>query len=396
MSTQTLGRLEPRSLLEAAAQMREAAVTRSRLVFTGGGTHRAPDLAAVDAILSTRALRRVVEYAPEDQTVTVEAGLTLDALAQELAAHGQRLVVEVAEPERATIGGAILMNAFGPRRMCYGSIKDLILGVTLVRADGVPVRAGGKVVKNVAGFDLSKLIVGSYGTLALLTSATLRVHPLPEATRALRAAGMAAADVWALVLAIRARQIEPGGILALRNGEGDPYEVHVLIEGFRAGVDAKVDALRTLIAEHPWQLDEISPDTVRDADAAIRRSGALRARCTTLPADFALTDEAVISPLLGTLAGSAAVAYPALGVAFIAGTPNDATSAQAALAASRREAERRSGSLVVEAMPSDAGGLPLRFDWWGTPPPSFSLMAALKARFDPHGRLSPGTFVGGM
>lgn len=162
--------------------MREAAATGSRVGFVGGETHFTLDEASLDAVLSTRRMRRIVEHAPEDQTVTVEAGLTVDALARELAPHGQRLVLEVTEPERATVGGTIAANVFGPRRMYYGSLKDLILGVTIVRADGIAARAGGKVVKNVAGFDISKLMVGSYGTLALLMSATLRVHPVPEAT----------------------------------------------------------------------------------------------------------------------------------------------------------------------------------------------------------------------
>ena len=180
MTLPALAKFEPRTALEAAETIRAAAAKGQRLAFSGGGTHAAPRSDPPDAVISTLGMREVVEYTAEDQTVTVEAGITLADLGRRLAINGQRLVVDVAEPERATVGGAIAANAFGPRRMRYGSLKDLILGVTLVRADGTAARAGGKVVKNVAGFDLSKLVVGSYGTLALVTAATLRVHPQPE------------------------------------------------------------------------------------------------------------------------------------------------------------------------------------------------------------------------
>jgi len=154
--------LVPQTAAEAAASLQACANERTSLAFEGGGTHTIGRRDRDGVVLSTRGLRRIVEYVPEDQTVTVEAGVTFAELSRVLAERGQRLAVDVAEPDRSTIGGAIAANAFGPRRMRFGSFKDLILGVGLVRADGVPVRAGGKVVKNVAGFDLSKLMVGSH------------------------------------------------------------------------------------------------------------------------------------------------------------------------------------------------------------------------------------------
>ncbi|MBD5607107.1 MAG: FAD-dependent oxidoreductase [Candidatus Eremiobacteraeota bacterium] len=114
---------EPRTPLEAAQIARDAASAGRRLAFRGGGTHAAPRSGAADAVISTLAMREIVEYAAEDQTVTVEAGITLADLGRQLAVNGQRLVVEVAEPERATVGGAIAANAFGPRRTRYGRSK---------------------------------------------------------------------------------------------------------------------------------------------------------------------------------------------------------------------------------------------------------------------------------
>ncbi len=153
----------------------------------GGGTEL--DLGnpprALDTVVRTTALDRVLEYAPEDQTITVEAGMRVAALdARARPSRSRVLPLDVADRQRATIGGAIATNAFGARRHRYGSIKDLIVGIEIVRPDGVPAHAGGKVVKNVAGFDLPKLMVGSLGTLGMIASATFRVFPKPACTQA--------------------------------------------------------------------------------------------------------------------------------------------------------------------------------------------------------------------
>lgn len=390
-----LSRLEPRTPREASELLSEAAGAGRRVAFAGGGTHAAPRADAPDAVLSTLALREIVEYAAEDQTVTVEAGITVAEVGRVLARNGQRLVLDVAEPERATIGGSIAANAFGARRLRYGSLKDLILGVTLVRADGTAARAGGKVVKNVAGFDLSKLMVGSYGTLALITSATLRVHPLPEKTRAVRASELPARAVWELVLAIRARQLEPAAIVALRLPDAERYRVDVLLEGFAAGVDAQASALLAPIAAVGSTAEDIDWTQASEADRHVRRGGSLRVRCIAPPADFAETDRTVIGPLVRALAGGTAAVYPSLGAVFIAGHPHYAETTREALVRARGELERRGGSLVIEAAP-DASDDAVALDTWGTPPPSFPLMRQLKARFDPQARLNPGCFVGGL
>ena len=385
---------EPRSSLDASVHMREAASAGLRVAIVGGATHSTPKRNKIDAVLSTRGMARVIEYAPEDQTVTVEAGITLAELARELAIHDQRLVAEVAEPDRATIGGAIAANAFGPRRLTYGSLKDLILGVTIVRADGTQAHAGGRVVKNVAGFDLSKLMVGSFGTLALVTEVTLRVHPLPEATRAFRTRSMAPDRVWDFITAIRDRQVEPAAVLAFRDPDASTYSIDVLLEGFTVGVAARVDTLVAIASDGAWEMDELAPAFVEDRDATVRRSGPLRVRCATPAADFGVVDHHIIAPLLRALDDPRMVGYPALGIAFVAGTPRDPAVVGAVIESGRADAERRGGSLVVEMLPTDDGYETV--DRWGTPPASFPLMRQLKSRFDPNGRLNPGSFVGGL
>src|SRR5215471_5079574 len=227
----------PEKTEDAAALMAELAAQRLVVAFVGGGTHLglgAPP-ARLDAVISTRRLTQIVEYAPSDQIVVAQAGITLSALQRKLAEAGQRLALDPPWPDRATLGGIVASNAFGPLRARYGSMRDLIIGVHFVRADGVAARGGGKVVKNVAGFDLPKLLVGSLGTLGLITTVTCRLHPLPEKQVTLLMPNRTAASVRALVAQIRAAQLEPAAVVALREGTG--FAVSVRFEGFQAGVE---------------------------------------------------------------------------------------------------------------------------------------------------------------
>ena len=178
---------EPESIEEAVEVMRETGRDGKSLAVVGGGTdlELGTPPSRLDVVVRTRRLARVIEHAPSDQIVIAQAGMTLSALQQTLAPHGQQLALDPPLPERATVGGIVAANAFGPRRARYGSVRDLIIGISLVRADGTLARGGGKVVKNVAGFDLPKLLVGSLGTLGMIVSATFRLHPLPEDTATL-------------------------------------------------------------------------------------------------------------------------------------------------------------------------------------------------------------------
>ncbi|MDQ6941771.1 MAG: FAD-binding oxidoreductase, partial [Candidatus Eremiobacteraeota bacterium] len=176
----------PRSIDELAQIVRELHGARKTFAFVGGGTHlelgNAPR--SLDTVIRMTALDAVVDYTPEDQTVTVEAGITLAELDRVLEQHGQMLPLDVADRSRSTVGGVVATNAYGRRRQRYGTAKDLIVGVGLVRPDGVRARGGGKVVKNVAGFDLPKLMVGSLGTLGAIATVTFRLYPIAHTTRA--------------------------------------------------------------------------------------------------------------------------------------------------------------------------------------------------------------------
>jgi glycolate oxidase FAD binding subunit len=368
---------EPESVAEAARVMGELAREGRRIAFVGGGTEL--ELGAtperIDAVVRTRGLRRILEYQPADMVMVVEAGVTLAEMQAAAREHRQRLALDPPWPDRATIGGIVATGAFGPRRARYGAVRDLIIGVELVRADGAVAHGGGKVVKNVAGFDLPKVASGSLGTLGLIAGATFRLHPLPEASETVVVPGLSPAEVVATVARIRAAQLEPAAAAALRGPSG--YDLALCFEGFGKGVEQQLGKLR-----------QLSP-SARGADDAwarhdeVRTGGSLRIKVAALPTDLPEVDR-VLAPLGLRLAW-----YPTLGLGFASGAAGE--HASASIADARAELARRGGSLVVQAAPRE-----LRADPWGPPPPAFAVMRRLKDNFDPDHRLNPGRFVGGL
>ena len=203
----------PGSANEAAAVVRAAAVHDLSTVVRGAATKldwgSPPE--RLDLILDTRRLTGVVEHAAGDLIVVVRAGTPLADLSPKLAAAGQQLALDAPLPG-ATVGGTVAVNTSGPRRMAYGTVRDLLIGVTNVRPDGDLARAGGKVVKNVAGYDLGKLVTGSYGTLGLITECAFRLHPVPEASAVLRRPVEGPAGLRTLVSAVLGAQVVPAAL----------------------------------------------------------------------------------------------------------------------------------------------------------------------------------------
>jgi glycolate oxidase FAD binding subunit len=235
--------------------------------------------------LSTEALDRVLEHEAGDLTCTVEAGIRLSALREVLAASGQRLSLD--PPGDPTIGACLAGRLSGPLSHRYGTPRDLVLGVTLVLGDGTVASSGGKVVKNVAGYDLGKLVCGSEGRLALIARVSLRLHPLPPAAATLV---VETADAAAIVRALRRSQLDPSALDVLH-----PGRVAVLFEGRERAVAAQLDAARSLVG------GAVAEGAVWE-EARERQSRSL-GRVRFSPADLgnALTtlDEAVVRPAAG-------------------------------------------------------------------------------------------------
>ncbi|HET7506543.1 MAG TPA: FAD-binding oxidoreductase [Kofleriaceae bacterium] len=381
----------PGTVEEAAEVMAMAAGERLRLGFIGGGTALGLGAAptALDAVIRTERLARIVEHVPADMVVIVEAGCTLAALQAALGAHGQRLALDAPSPEQATIGGIIATGAFGPLRARHGGVRDLIIGVTLIRADGEVARGGGKVVKNVAGFDLPKVVCGSLGTLGMVATAAFRLHPVPETTRTVLVPGVRAQAVVDLVAAVRSAQLEPASMIAL-SGADEQFDLGIAFEGFERGVAQQIARTLELAGSAAAVAGDEAARAFRRRHDAVRAATPLRLRVSGLPTRF----PAIAAQLagLGDLAW-----YATLGLGIAGGVPggviHDVPGAIASVTCARAALVAGGGSLVVEAAPPE---LRQALDPWGPRPPSFAIMERLKRRFDPDGRLNPGRFVGGL
>jgi glycolate oxidase FAD binding subunit len=235
--------------------------------------------------LTTEGLHRVLEHEAGDLTCTVEAGVRLSTLQSALAPYGQRLSLD--PPGDPTIGALLAENVSGPLRHRFGAPRDLVLGVTLVLADGTIASSGGKVVKNVAGYDLARLVCGSRGRLALIARASFRLHPVPKAAQTLT---IESDDAAGVVAALLASQLQPSALDVLH-----PGGALVLFEGSPGAVSAQVARAQRLVGGIEVGADAWETSRARQADAR----GRLRFDPGSLAATLAELDEAVVRPAAG-------------------------------------------------------------------------------------------------
>ncbi|HEY2795641.1 MAG TPA: FAD-binding oxidoreductase [Micromonosporaceae bacterium] len=351
-------------------------------VVRGAGTKMdfANPPAALHAVLDVSGLNRLVEFAPGDLVVRVEAGMPLAALQSRLAEDGLRLAVDEVVPG-STVGGVVATGLAGPLRYGFGAVRDLLIGVTVVRADGVIAHGGGKVVKNVAGYDLCKLFTGSYGTLGVLTEATFRLHPVPEASAYVTTVFPDPASVAGALAELVASTAMPSAIEVDRPECEGPVTVTALVEGSTPGVRAREATIARHLGRPTTSSDAAPPWWGRLPDGAV-------VRLTT-------TNEGVPA-LIGEIeqaAGAAGVDIAVRGSAgglLYAGVPAAAVST--ILPVLRAAAGRHGGfATLMRAPASVRAGV----DGWG-PVPAIGLMRQVKQVFDPSRLLSPGRFVGGI
>src|SRR5580693_2913146 len=277
--------LEPVNEQQVAAALRLANDAGLAVIPRGGGTKRSwgNPPARADVILSTVRLDRIIEHPWADLTVSVEAGCTIQKLQTALAQHGQRLALDPLWPAHATIGGVLSTNDSGSLRLRFGALRDLIIGVTLALPDGTLASSGGKVVKNVAGYDLPKLVTGALGTLAVITRAVFRLHPLPKNAKTLTISGCNLEEMQQLILAIQDSKLAHTA-LQVRIAEDREPVVDILFEGTEAGIAAQEFQLRELA--RPSHAGD-APSTVWAASQELWSSpgpaSAAVAKVTTLP-----------------------------------------------------------------------------------------------------------------
>ncbi len=382
---------EPETERQLAAALAFANHAGVAVVPRGGGTKldwgNPPKRA--ELILSTARLNRILEHAWADLTVTVEAGCTLQSLQQALAQHGQRLGFDGLWPDRATIGGVLSTNDSGALRLRFGALRDLIIGVTLALPDGTLASSGGKVVKNVAGYDLPKLSTGALGTLGVITRAVFRLHPLPRTGKTFSFAAEDFSSMEARILAIQNSKLAHTALQIRCGADGKPC-ADILFEATDAGLAAQELQLRELLRPAPVDLVSDSVWNAREKLWSSPGENSLFAKISVLPADLAKTYEC-----LTAIAGSQQISWQSVVQATGAGMlrfEGELAALSFATESLRKEVGTRGGSLVVLRRSSQLYSL----DPWGYSGDAVSLMRAVKQQLDPNGTLNPGRFVGGI
>ena len=390
----------PSSVDELTAALAAANEAGVAVIPWGGGCHMALGNvpSRYDVALRTTKLDGVVEYEAADLTVTVEAGMTFEQLGAILAEHGQFLPIDA--PGQATIGGALAAAAGGPSQHAYGLARDWLLGCRIAQADGVLVRGGGRVVKNVAGYDLPRLIVGSLGTLGVIVEATFKLTPLPATQETLLAVypsldaaadAILAADERGLALTAAALIDAPA---AAELNTGIDIDPGAGIAAYRiAGGAAAVERTRKDLAALSVDSATLLLDGDRTASFWRRLNetlGGVELKASLPPA--------AVRGFVATLAdgdagaGMPLIAYPTVGVVRVALADAETDEMASIVERLRANAIAAGGSLVVTRAPVE---LKRRIDVWGEVD-ALALMRNLKQQFDPESTLNPGRFVGGI
>ena len=394
--------VRPRTMDEAAAVVALAHDEKLAVVPRGAGT--ASGLGTpperVDVVLDLGGLDAILEHNPEDMTATVQAGVTGGALATRLAAHRQTLPLDPSGWAVRTLGGIAATAGSGPLRARYGTMRDLLLGVRFVQADGVVTWGGARVVKSVTGYDVPKLLVGSLGTLAVLAELTLRLHPLPHAEATcfvpagtLEAAqSLAAAVVDSTLQPSRLELLDAGGLAAA----GLPPAPAGLVVSF-GSVEPAVRAQQAMLAAEAARagsrVETLGPGFWTTYDRVLARTGSTVLRSAPRASRLAATVGEVHAALAG-IAQIVVTGCASLGVFRVALEHAEASALAGAVERLRAAVADDEGSVVVERGPA---ALRSAIDPWGpVAPGALALMRGLKQEFDPARTLNPGRFVGGI
>jgi len=386
--------VEPGSTEEISAVMKLASAEGLAVAPRGGGTKTAwgnppRDL---DLVLSTVRLDEIIEHVPGDQIVRVQSGVRLETLQKSLAEANQMLALDPPEKNAgATVGGTVAANSSGPRRYKYGTVRDLIIGITVVLADGTVAKAGGKVVKNVAGYDLSKLFTGSLGTLGVIADANFRLHPRPESARTVAVEVETPQAAREAAQAIVHSQVEATAI-ELHWSESAKL-LSVLLESIPAGIEAKeerasfllkpIGEVRTLTDEEADNLGPLSPPGQEDEVAL---------KVAAPPAELSVVLDSVLGATGRRDVGLKVTGHAGTGVAYV-GLSGGEDALVEVVEEVREIWVRRGGSVVVREAPTS---FKRRVDVWGTGGNYLGLTRRVKEKFDPGYTMNPGRFLGGI
>jgi glycolate oxidase FAD binding subunit len=371
--------IAPSTAREVAEALKRASDERLSIVIRGAGTKIdwGRPASRIDVMLDMRRLNRVLAHAHGDLTATVEAGATLRDVNDTLSRLGQGLLLDPPFADDATIGGILATNDSGPLRHRFGAPRDLILGVQLATTDGVLSKAGGQVVKNVAGYDLSKLVAGSFGSLAAIVSATFKLSPIPEASKTMRVAVADEAALTQVVGRVMASQLDP---VAFEIDVAPPaLDVLLRFASLPTGVAAQVAGASEVLKGFATSIDVVdgyAERTLWRAHAARlwERPGAI-VRASWLPAS--------IAAVLGELPTDAEmIGRAGIGAGLVRIDGDDAE--QARVIGQLRHSPHVGNVVVMRG----SAGLKALVDVWGPQGDRQRLMSAMKRAFDPNGVLN--------
>ena len=389
--------VEPGTIEETSEVMKLASRDGLAVSPRGGGTKMGlgNPPKAVDLILSTERMNGIIEHVPGDQIVRTQAGLKLEDLQESLAESDQMLGVDPPE-EGATIGGIVAANASGPRRLRYGTIRDLIIGIKVVLADGTVAKAGGKVVKNVAGYDLSKLFTGSLGTLGVIAEANFRLHPIRESARTVFVEVDDYKQIPDVALAFTHSPSSQFVLDALEmRWENDRGVIAALFEGIEPAVEAQSSAATELLRSH-GEANVLGKDDGEEFwDSFARRpwaAGDVALKISAPPSDLT----AVLDSVIGAT-GRAGVevhlsGHAGTGVTF-AGLSGEDGGLVDVVEEVREIRVRKGGSVVVQEAPL---AVKEKLEVWGPAGDYLGLTRRVKEKFDPGYVMNPGRFLGGI
>ena len=364
--------LTPANPSEIAAILRIASQHGISIHPSGGTPH------PTNITLSTQRLNTVREHTWQDLVCTVDAGCTWTAMQSVLAQHGQFVALDPLSPASSTVGGIVANNDSGSLRHRYGSLRDLIIGMTIVLADGTIARSGGKVVKNVAGYDLHKLMTGARGTLGVIAEVTFRLHAIPKHTCTLTASSDRAEPLGNLLLAIINSHLSTEA-LQLRSTP-EAFHLDIQLAALPSVIQEQIIALNKLAALEGLQFTEAPTDLWLTREQLSAPSPGFLLKATMLPTQIPAAAHAIRAMQGSSVTQAAGV--------MTASVPATAT---AALLQLRSTLESQGGSLTLQQQPSGSAIEP-----WGKLPDTLPLMRAIKHRFDPNGILNPNQFLGGI
>jgi glycolate oxidase FAD binding subunit len=410
----------PASQEEVSSVVTACAETGAAISPWGGGTAMGmgnrPARADVAVVLDR--LNRIVDFDATNLNVTVEAGMRLADLQAELARQREFLPLDPPAEGKATVGGVLAANKSGPCRLLYGTAREWVLGMRVVLPSGERIRCGGKVIKNVSGYDMNKLFIGSLGTLGLITEATFKLLPLPAARRSVvgvfaelnQAAGVVTEALDSVLLPEAVELLDPEAVALLGPTlclDATGYGLAVSFAGSRETVERQVRDFTGLFREAHARAGATLPDErtapawkdIRNVFDLLPGPPPERITCKIAVPISRTAEMLAAAERLGRSHGlrAAVTAHAGSGVVracYLLGPEAPPMEIVAgALEDLRRESEKAEGSLVLQAAPA---ALKAHLDAWGKPGEAFEVMRRLKADIDPQGLCNPGRFLGGL